>query len=367
VYSTNVTPDPLTGIGRWSQPAFARAMREGVDRQGRQLYPAFPYDHFTLLTDADIGALYALLMTRQPVRARAPHNEIDFPLRFRPLLAGWKLLYFREGRFHADERHDAEWNRGAYLAEGLGHCGACHTPRNVLGAEKKERHFSGGDSEGWHAYAINAASQSPVPWDVATLDFYLRNGWHPSHGVARGPMAPVVESLAGVPERDVHAVASYVVSGMGAPTPERSSRAQALARIGSHPGAAGKIIPQSAGMQAPAPMPTSTPAFTAGNRVGAVIYADACANCHEAGQPLPFGAINLALSIGVSGGDPTNLLHVVRDGLPGTGEAPQPIMPGFTKTLSDRQLLLLLTYLRSRFAGKPLWPHTEAIIRRDAQ
>jgi mono/diheme cytochrome c family protein len=367
VYSTNVTPDPLTGIGRWSQAAFARAMREGVDRQGRQLYPAFPYDHFTLLTDADIAALYAFFMTRQPVRARAPHNEIDLPLRFRPLLAGWKLLFFREGGFHGDDRHDAEWNRGAYLAEGLAHCGACHTPRNVLGAEKKERHFGGGDSEGWHAYAIDAASQSPVPWDVAALDFYLRNGWHPSHGVAGGPMAPVVESLAGVPERDVRAIANYVVSGMGPPTPERIKRAEALRAdvvgISSDSRAAGKIIPQAAGVQAP----PSTPASTAGNKVGAILYGNACANCHDAGQPLPFGGINLALSIGVSGEDPTNLLHVVRDGLPATGEAPQPVMPGFTKTVSDRQLLLLLSYLRSRFAGKPLWPHTEAIIRRDAQ
>lgn len=366
IYSTNVTPDPLTGIGRWSQAAFARAMREGVDRRGRQLYPAFPYDHFTLLSDADIGALYAFLMTRQSVRARAPHNRIDLPLRYRPFLAGWKLLFFRERRFHGDDRHDAEWNRGAYLAEGVAHCGACHTPRNVLGAEKQERHFDGGKSEGWHAYAINAASQSPVPWDVGALDFYLRNGWHRAHGVARGPMAPVVESLADVPDADVRAIATYVVSGMGTPAPERIKRAQALlslvARTGNDSPVA-RTIPQSAGVQAP----PSVPASPVGNRFGALLYADACANCHEAGHPLPFGGINLALSMGVSGEDPTNLLHMVRDGLPATGEAPQPVMPGFSRTLSDRQLVLLLTYLRARFAGKPLWPHTEAIIRRDAQ
>jgi mono/diheme cytochrome c family protein len=115
IYSTNITPDPSTGIGRWSQGAFARAMREGVDRQGRHLYPVFPYDHFTLLTDADIDALYAFFMTRLPVRAQAPRNEVSFPLSFRPLLAAWKLLFFRPRRYRQDDRHDAAWNRGGIL------------------------------------------------------------------------------------------------------------------------------------------------------------------------------------------------------------------------------------------------------------
>jgi mono/diheme cytochrome c family protein len=177
----------------------------------------------------------------------------------------------------------------------------------------------------------------------------------------------VVENLADVPDADVRAVASYVVSGMGAPTPGRLGRAQGLRAVvagtGNDSSGAGRIIPQSAGVQTT----PSTPPPTAGNKSGGVLYANACASCHDAGQPLPFGAINLALSIGVSGEDPTNLLHIVRDGLPPSGEAPQPVMPGFTNTLSDRQLVLLLTYLRSRFAAQPLWPHTEAIIRRDAQ
>ncbi len=312
-------------------------MREGLDRQGRHLYPAFPYDHFTLLTDDDIGALYAFLMTRQPVRAPAPANHIPFPLSFRPLLAGWKLLYFREGRYRADERHDVVWNRGAYLAEGVGHCGACHTPRNTLGAEEVARQrFGGGMSEGWHAYAINAGSQAPVPWDVGAMEFYLREGWHRLHGVARGPMARVTDSMVRVPEADVHAIASYVVSQMEPPGAPRQTVAATQARARASPS----------------------------NSDGARIYAAACASCHNGDRPLPFGGIDLTLSIGVAGEDPTNLLRVVLDGLPATGEAPQPTMPGFGTTLSDRQLLSLLTYLRQRFADKPLWNDTQAHIRR---
>jgi mono/diheme cytochrome c family protein len=163
---------------------------------------------------------------------------------------------------------------------------------------------------------------------------YLRNGWHALHGVARGPMAPVVESMAGVPETDLAAIAAYVVSVMG---PARLQRTDGLTPTVSRNTAGSS--PQSA--------PT--------NEVGATIYAAACASCHESDRPLPFGGINPALSIDVSDEEPTNLLHVVLDGLPATGEARIPIMPGFANTLSDRQLVALFTYLRGRFAGKPLW------------
>ena len=346
IYSTNITPDPSTGIGRWSRDAFARAMREGVDRQGKHLYPVFPYDHFTLITDADIEALYAFFMTRPPVRAQTPTNTIPFPLGFRPLLAGWKLLFFRQGRFRADPGHDAAWNRGAYLVEAVAHCGACHTPRNGLGAEKEGEHFAGGEVESWHAYAMNASSQSPMPWSVDAMEFYLRHGWQASHGVARGPMAPVTENVAVVSAADMRAVASYVVVGMGKPSAERVQRAAAIAGDPTAGVAAGTIA--------------------TADKDGARIYAAACAGCHEGSAPLPFGGMNLALRIGIAGEDPTNLLHIVLDGLPAIGESQQPIMPGFRKTLSNQQLISLLTYLRSRFAGKPLWTNLQAAIRHDA-
>jgi len=215
IYSTNITPDTPTGIGRWSQAAFQRAMREGVDREGNHLYPAFPYDHFTLVNDEDNAALYAYIMTRQPVRAKTPDNHLAFPFNMRFMIAGWKLLFLHTGPYEQDTQHDAEWNRGAYLANGIGHCGACHTPRNGLGAEIAAQHFGGGEAEGWHAYAINADSNSLEAWNAEDLHMYLSKGWHDRHGDAHGPMAAVAQNLSSIPDADVKAIASYVASVMG--------------------------------------------------------------------------------------------------------------------------------------------------------
>ena len=145
IFSSNITPDAETGIGRWPEAAFRRAMRSGVNRDGQHLYPTFPYDHFTNVNDEDDRALYAYLMTRQPVRAPARENLLSFPLDQRVVIAGWKLLFLRRGTYQPDSMKSAEWNRGAYLVEGLAHCGSCHTPRNVLGAERASAQFAGGD------------------------------------------------------------------------------------------------------------------------------------------------------------------------------------------------------------------------------
>src|SRR5450756_874720 len=176
IYSSNITPDPETGIGSWPETAFRRAMRSGVNRDGQHLYPTFPYDHFTNVTDADDQALYAFLMTRLPVRAAARANQLPFPLDQRPVIAGWKLLFLRRGTWQPDPSQSAEWNRGAYLVEGLAHCGACHTPRNALGAERAGAAFAGGEVDHWSAYAINAQSPAPVPWTAEALYGYLRDG-----------------------------------------------------------------------------------------------------------------------------------------------------------------------------------------------
>src|SRR6202030_4406201 len=134
IYSSNITPDPETGIGRWPEAALRRAMRAGVNPGGQHLYPTFPYDHFTNVSDEDDSALYAYLMTRPPVHAPARANQLSFPLDQRVVIAGWKLLFLRHGTYQPDTAQSAAWNRGAYLVEGLAHCGACHTPRNALGA-----------------------------------------------------------------------------------------------------------------------------------------------------------------------------------------------------------------------------------------
>src|SRR4029453_7871541 len=212
IYSTNITPEPATGIGQWSEAAFLRAMREGVARDGRHLYPAFPYDHFARMSNEDIQAIYAYIMTRPPVRAEIPSNELRFPFNIRMLVAGWKALYHRPGAFQPDSAQSAEWNRGAYLVQGAGHCSACHTPRNVLGAEERRRYLAGGEAEGWHAPALNTASPAPAPWTVETLYEYLRQGIAEKHAVAAGPMSPVVQNLAIVSQQDVRAMAVYIAS-----------------------------------------------------------------------------------------------------------------------------------------------------------
>ena len=319
VFSSNITPDAETGIGRWSEAAFQRAMRSGVNREGQHLYPTFPYDHFTNVSDEDDRALYAFLMTRQPVRAPARENQLSFPFNQRPAIAGWKLLFLRHDTYQPDPKQSAEWNRGAYLVEGLAHCGACHTPRNALGAERNSAQFAGGDVDNWHAYAINAQSPAPVPWTVDAFFAYLRDGWHPDHGVARGPMAEVVSNLSGVADSDIRAIAVYVAGVFGAPTPERKSRGdQVLARVKSPP-------PQAAKTDA-----------------GASIYTAACATCHESERPLPYGGVNLALSTAISGPDARNAANIVLSGVrPVEGER-SPIMPGFADSMSDDQITALL-------------------------
>jgi mono/diheme cytochrome c family protein len=354
IYATNITPEPETGIGRWSEDAFIRAMREGVDREGRHLYPAFPYDHFTQVTDEDNRALYAFLMTRKPVRAEAPANELPFPLDVRLVLAGWKLLFFTPGEYRPDTAQTAEWNRGAYLAEGLGHCGACHTPRNLLGAEKKGEHYAGGEAEGWTAYALNAASPAPVPWTVDSLSTYLSTGFEEHHGVARGPMAPVTANMKSAADGDAKAIATYVASIMGEPSAERRDRgARALEAETRHPPG---LHVQTAGAQ-------TLPVGVDAKEPGAAIYAAACSTCHDAGRPVPYGGLPLRLSTAPSGPTPMNPINVILFGLPAPEGEAGPIMPGFAGAMTDRQIADLLSYLRKTFSDQPAWTETEAMVR----
>jgi mono/diheme cytochrome c family protein len=337
IYSSNISPDADTGIGRWSEVAFRRAMRSGVARDGQHLYPTFPYDHFTNVTDEDDGALYAYLMTRQPVHAPARANELSFPLDQRVVIAGWKLLFLRHGTYQPDATQSAEWNRGAYLVEGLAHCGACHTPRNALGAERASAQFAGGDVDNWHAYAINAQSPAPVPWDGDALFAYLRDGWQADHGDARGPMADVVGNLSGVPDSDVRAIATYMAGVFGAPTPDRKRRGdEVLAQVKSPP------------VQA-----------ATSDAAGVTIYAAACATCHGSNRPLPYGGVNLGLSTALSSPDPRNAANIVLSGVrPVEGER-SPIMPGFANSMNDAQIASLLNYLRARFSNQPAWTGIE--------
>ena len=340
IFSSNITPDAETGIGRWSEAAFRRAMRSGVNREGQHLYPTFPYDHFTNVSDEDDRALYAFLMTRQPVRAPARENQLSFPFNQRFAIAGWKLLFLRHDTYQPDPSQSAEWNRGAYLVEGLAHCGACHTPRNALGAERNSAQFAGGDVDNWHAYALDDQSHAPVPWDADALFAYLRDGWHPDHGTARGPMAEVVSNLSSVPSSDVRAIAVYMAGVSGAPTPDRKRQGEAaLERQSQLPAASQTKRPVRRSMLRPARHAT-----------------------RAAGHCLMAGSI-WALSTAIASPDPRNLANIVLSGVQAVEGERSPIMPGFAASMTNAQVSALLSYLRARFSNQPPWSGVEKTVQ----
>jgi nicotinate dehydrogenase subunit B len=345
IYSTNITPDPQTGIGAWSFAAFERAMREGVHRDGRRLYPAFPYTAFARITDADMQSLYAYLMSQPPVAAQPPETRLAFPFNMRPLMAGWNLLFHRNAEFRPDPTKSAEWNRGAYLAEGAGHCSACHTPRNLFGAEKSGKSYlGGGEAEGWDAPPLNALSHAPLPWTEDELYRYLRHGYAPLHGPASGPMAPVVEGLAELPDADVRAIATYIASFGASPPPAPALAARA-----------GELHQRT---QAAAATLTGA---------GADIFAGACAVCHQAGQGTEiFGEkVPLAFNTNLHASRPDNLIQVLMDGVSTTASSRIGAMPGFADSLNDEQMSVLVHYLRQLYApGKPAWNNVGETVAR---
>jgi mono/diheme cytochrome c family protein len=320
VYATNITPDRDTGIGEWSEAAFRRAMRDGVDRAGRHLYPVLPYPHFTRASDEDIAAIYEFLMTRAPVHADTPPNSLPFPLDNRMLLAGWNLLYLKPGPWQPDPAHDAAWNRGAYLVEAIGHCGACHTPHNALGAEKGSQMLAGGEAENWYAPPLQAASPARQAWTQDSLANYLRTGFDAQHGAAAGPMTAVTEELARVPAADVEAMAVYIGSMMPKPVVETL-----VARAGAE-------VPAQA------------------------VFAGACGGCHGADAPMTRGgAPSLALSTAVNAPTPQGAIQIILHGIPWREGAVAPYMPSFAGTLTDAQVADLAEYLRATFSEKPAW------------
>lgn len=332
LHSTNITPDVETGIGAWSEAAFSRAMREGVARDGSHLFPAFPYEHFSRLSDDDIAALYAYFMTRPPVHAEAPRNTVPFPLNVRLLQAGWKLLFFRPQRDEPRADRSAEWNRGAYLAEGLAHCGACHTPRNALGAERHAQAYAGAAIDRWIAPPLDASNPSPVAWDVDELVAYLSTGVTRYHGTVAGPMAAVTRGIAQLPAADIRAIAVYFADLDGA-----------AARADATPTAVAAALARAAAGR--------------GDDAAAQLYTAACASCHYNGadgvNPL---RPELALGSAVHLDDPTNLIQVILFGIDALDGAPGVVMPAFGRGLSDADVARLAAYLRATRSDRPPWP-----------
>jgi nicotinate dehydrogenase subunit B len=346
ISSTNITPDVETGIGAWSYPAFERAMREGIHRDGRHLYPAFPYTHFAKATDADLQALYAYLMAQAPVRAENPRNALAFPFNLRPLLAGWNALFHEAGAFEADPTKSTIWNRGAYLVEGLGHCGACHSPRNALGAEMAKAYLAGGFVEGWEAPPLTSLSHAPIPWSEDELYAYLRSGESRFHGVAAGPMAPVVKELMALPDKDIRAMAVYLAS----------FNENAIDRPGQE--ALAETLETS----------TSTRAASA-SAVGARLYEGACAVCHAVGGAPLFGSRpSLALNSNLHSTIPDNLIEVILHGIASPASSDLGYMPAFKDSMSDDQVAELVAYLRQQFApDKPPWTGLQTAVTQARQ
>jgi nicotinate dehydrogenase subunit B len=346
VYTTNLTPDPDTGLGHWSFSAFQRAMREGVSRDGHHLYPAFPYTAFAKTSDDDLQALYAYFMSLPAVRAQAPSAQLKFPFGLRPLMAGWNALFHDPTPYQPVAAQGAEWNRGAYLVNGLGHCGACHTPRNAMGAEQGGAAFlSGAMIDGWEAPALGPRSKAAVPWDADALYRYLRNGHAPNHGVAGGPMAEVVRELAAVPDADIRAMATYLASFNPASTQD-AARAQAQRAVATAAAGQGRLLGPAQRM-----------------------FDSACAACHHDGDGPTLLGVNtpLALNTNLASARPDNLLRTILDGVREPASKDIGFMPAFRDALDDAQIAELAGYMRARFAPQePPWrdlPRSVARLR----
>ena len=350
VYSSNLTPDPASGIGLWSFSAFQRAMRHGVSRDGHLLYPAFPYTAFSQTSDDDLTALYAWLMVQPAVASnRSNTTNLRFPFNLRPLMGLWNALYLPPGpvaqpQAAAAPSRSPQWQRGAELVNGLGHCSACHSPRDALGAERSSAYLGGALVDGWLAPALGALARPPVRWTEAAMTQYLRRGHHPQHGIAAGPMASVVQALAQADAADVAAMAHYLVSLQAdASTAGAEQDAQRLLAI--------------AETQATQALPGPTQR----------LFESACGACHHAGDGPAVAGLNqpLALNPKLHSAQADGLVRAVLDGLwqpafPAIGH-----MPAFRHALDDAQVAELAAWMRQRFApGQPAWADLPAAVAR---
>jgi mono/diheme cytochrome c family protein len=349
VYGTNITPDPKTGIGTWSLEAFTRAMREGVARDGSHLFAAFPYNAYTELADEDVAALYAYLMTRPPVDATVPANTVPFPLSVRALQEGWKILFFRSGRYQRNPSKSDEWNRGAYLAEAVSDCRGCHTPRNSLGGEMAGRAYTSAVIDGWTAPPLTQANPSPAPWTQDDLFAFLRTGASPLHGAIGATMTPVVRdalALPVVPDSDVRAIAVYFSD-------------------------LDRAAPRAPGVDAAAQKALATSDLAIGQPydADADLYASACIACHyNSGSAPSSSRPELALNSALTLPEPTNFIQVVLKGVGAADGAPGLVMPAYA-SLSNSEIARLAAYLRRTRTQSSPWSDLEkkvAAVRRES-
>jgi mono/diheme cytochrome c family protein len=321
IYSPNLTPDRDTGIGAWSDTDFHRALRYGEDPDGSRYYPAFPYPYFTKLIRDDILAIRAYLATLTPFRNTPPEPELRWPLNYRVVMRLWNFWFFRPGIFEPDQQKSPEWNRGGYLVEGAAHCGACHTPKNLFGADKRGRAFSGGLVQGWFAPRLDGAERGGLKsWSADDIVEYLQSGRNgKSH--ADGLMAEVVvNSTSVMSDADVRAIAVYLK-----------------------------------GLPAGVPEPAVTPPPQADMTAGKAIYAHACVSCHEAdGSGAPRIYPPLPGNANLQSADAASTLRIILDGAQTvtTPRAPNAgSMPGYARQLSDSEIADVTNYVRNSWGN----------------
>jgi len=322
VVSPNITPDPQTGIGNWTEAKFDNAVRRGIRRDGARLYPAMPYTSYAKMSRDDVRAIRAYLMTLEPVRNPVVANQLPFPFDIRLSMRAWDMLFFTPGEFKPDSGKSAEWNRGAYLVTGPGHCGACHTPKNFLGGDKTDQALQGAAVQGWFAPNITGDKARGVGAmsedDIVKL---LKTGHNAITGVG-GPMGEeVADASAHFKDTDLKAIAVYL-----------------------------KSLPGS-GEPPPTPVAQNDPQMQAGQ----AIYRDVCSACHAIdGNGVPHLFPSLAKAPQVRAPDPTSGIRVVLRGARSVAtdaEPTAPGMPSFDRQLSDAQVAAVLTYIRNSWGS----------------
>jgi mono/diheme cytochrome c family protein len=328
VFASNLTPDARTGIGNWSEAQFWRALHNGRSADGRLLYPAFPYPNFTEITRPDADALFAFLRSQVPVTQPNRPHALRFPYSLQASLAVWRALFFSPGVYEPVVERSVQWNRGAYLVRALGHCAACHSPRNAFGATRENLELSGGliPMQDWYAPSLTSSAEAGVAdWPAADVAALLRTGLAP-RGAALGPMAEVVfRSTQYLNDADIAAMTEFLKSLPQTP-------------------------PHAAAVAAPDPQVQAH---------GAALYKDHCASCHgangEGGSDLD-GVVYapLAGNRKVLLDTPANLIHIIVNGgfPPSTPGDPRPYgMPPFGPSLKDDEIAVLASYLRSAWGN----------------
>jgi len=314
----NITPDPETGIGRWTGDDFYRAMHDGVNKRGQDMYPTMPYDFYTKVTREDIDAIFAYLKTVRPVKGAIDVNHLRFPFNQRWSMAAWRELYLTEGTYKPDAGKSAAWNRGAYLIEALGHCSDCHSPRNFLGGIDKSKEFSGALNDGWFGVDLTSDIATGLgSWTVDEIATYLKTGASKGKTTAFGPMAEYVRtSTSQLSDADLRAMGEYI-----------------------------KSIPAGSRLR------TGVKEADPTAQRGAILYLDNCGACHQAkGRGIPGVVPPLVGNGALLGPDPSNVIHVVLEGMQPHGSY-HVAMRSFSEQLTDVQIVDIANYVRTSWGN----------------